>query len=209
MLYARAFRNDSLFNKCYDGIYIKLNGLLYMLKTLYIVLLILLIATPLFSASAADVPQSGASAPDFSLPNQEGKNVSLKQYRGKWVVLYFYPKDFTTGCSIEAHNFQGDIKKYIEKNAVVVGISVDTVDSHKSFCTKDGLDFTLLSDAQHTISDTYGSVMTFMGYTLAARNTFLIDPKGIIRKVYIKVNPSSHSSDVLADLDHLRKNTGK
>ena len=175
----------------------------------YIVMALFLIVAPWFAAQAADMPQSGTSAPSFTLLNQEGKDVSLKQFHGKWVVLYFYPKDFTGGCSLEAHNFQSDIKKYIAKNAVIVGVSVDTVDSHKSFCTKEGLDFILLSDAQHTVSDTYGSVMSFLGHTLAARNTFLIDPNGIIRKVYAKVTPATHSDEVLADLDLLQKSAGK
>src|ERR1700752_5497809 len=87
----------------------------------------------------ADVLQSGAKAPEFSLPSQEDTNVSLSQYKGKWVVLYFYPKDMTTGCTIEAHNFQRDLSKYEALNAVVLGVSVDTPDSHKQFCTKEGL----------------------------------------------------------------------
>lgn len=180
-----------------------------MLKARYIAMVLFLMTFPCFAAHAADTPQIGTTAPNFTLPNQEGKSVALKQFLDKWVVLYFYPKDFTSGCSLEAHNFQSDIKRYIAKNAVIVGVSVDTVDSHKSFCTKEGLDFILLSDAQHTISDTYGSVMSFLGHTLAARNTFLIDPKGVIRKVYTKVDPATHSDAVLADLDNLQKTAGK
>jgi len=180
-----------------------------MLKIQYIVLALFLAVIPCLSARAADMPQSGTPAPAFTLPNQEGKDVSLKQFLGKWVVLYFYPKDFTSGCSLEAHNFQGDLKKYSDKNAMIVGVSVDTVDSHKGFCTKESLNFTLLSDAQHTVSDTYGAVMSFLGHTMAARNTFLIDPKGVIRKVYTKVNPASHSEEVLADLGLLQKSAGK
>ncbi len=179
------------------------------MKIIVIVLTLFLAAIPCLTARAAGMPQSGTAAPGFTLPDQAGKDVSLKQFSGKWVVLYFYPKDFTSGCSMEAHNFQSDIKKYIAKNTVIVGVSVDTVDSHKSFCTKEGLDFILLSDAKHTVSDTYDSVMSFMGHTLAARNTFLIDPKGVIRKVYTKVNPAQHSADVLADLDQLQKPAGK
>jgi peroxiredoxin Q/BCP len=168
-----------------------------------------LVTLPWLVAQAAVMPQSGTQAPDFTLPNQAGKSVSLKQFHGQWVVLYFYPKDFTKGCSLEAHNFQSDIKKYIAKNAVVVGVSVDTVDSHKSFCTKEGLDFILLSDSDHKVSDTYGSTMSMLGFTLSARQTFLIDPQGTIRKVYAKVNPALHSDEVLADLDRLEKSNGK
>jgi thioredoxin-dependent peroxiredoxin len=159
------------------------------------------------AAVAADQPQPpavGSQAPSFTLPNQEGAPVSLDQFKGKWVVLYFYPKDFTSGCTIEAHNFQRDIDKYTAKNAVIVGVSVDNVDSHKGFCTKEGLNFKILADPNHDVVQKYGSVMEYSGMTLASRNTFLIDPSGVIRKVYLKVNPQSHSEDVLADLQKLQ-----
>jgi thioredoxin-dependent peroxiredoxin len=175
------------------------------MKILSQLLAILLLAS--FSAVAADQPQppaTGAQAPGFSLPSQEGAQVSLDQYKGKWVVLYFYPKDFTSGCTVEAHNFQRDIDKYTQKNAVVLGVSVDNVDSHKSFCTKEGLNFKLLADPNHTVVQQYGSVMEYNGMTLAARNTFLIDPSGVIRKVYLKVSPQGHSDEVLADLQQLQ-----
>jgi peroxiredoxin Q/BCP len=158
-------------------------------------------------AIAADSPQPpavGSNAPTFTLPNQEGAQISLDQFKGKWVVLYFYPKDFTGGCTMEAHNFQRDLDKYTQKNAVIVGVSVDTVDSHKSFCTKEGLNFKLLSDSTHGVSAKYGSVMEYSGMTLSARNTFLIDPSGVIKKVYLKVSPASHSEEVLADLQQLQ-----
>ncbi len=149
-------------------------------------------------------PAAGSPAPAFSLPSQEGAQVSLDQLKGKWVVLYFYPKDFTSGCTVEAHNFQRDIDKYTQRNAVIVGVSVDNVDSHKGFCAKEGLNFKLLADPDHTVVQKYGSVMEYNGMTLAARNTFLIDPTGVIRKVYLKVNPQGHSEEVLADLDQLQ-----
>lgn len=158
-------------------------------------------------AVAADSPQpptAGNQAPTFSLPSQEGTQVSLDQFKGKWVVLYFYPKDFTSGCTIEAHNFQRDIEKYTQKNAVILGVSVDDVDSHKSFCTKEGLNFKLLADSKHAVVEKYGSIMEYNGMTLAARNTFLIDPTGTIRKVYLKVSPQGHSKEVLADLQQLQ-----
>jgi peroxiredoxin Q/BCP len=158
-------------------------------------------------AVAADQPQPpavGVQAPAFSLPSQEGAQVSLDQFKGKWVVLYFYPKDFTQGCTIEAHNFQRDLDKYTAKNAVIVGVSVDDVDSHKSFCTKEGLNFKLLADENHSVVQKYGSIMEYNGMTLAARNTFLVDPTGVIRKVYIKVSPQGHSEEVLADLQQLQ-----
>jgi thioredoxin-dependent peroxiredoxin len=158
-------------------------------------------------AVAADQPQpptAGTQAPAFSLPSQEGAQVSLDQFKGKWVVLYFYPKDFTSGCTVEAHNFQRDIDKYTQKNAVILGVSVDTVDSHKGFCTKEGLNFKLLADPNHTVVEKYGSVMEYSGMTLAARNTFLIDPSGVIKKVYLKVSPQGHSDEVLADLQQFQ-----
>jgi thioredoxin-dependent peroxiredoxin len=167
-------------------------------------LLPVLFLVSLFALAADPQPPAvGTKAPDFTLPSQEGAQVSLEQFKGKWVVLYFYPKDFTSGCTVEAHNFQRDLDKYTEKNAVIVGVSVDNVDSHKGFCTKEGLNFKLLADPNHTVVDKYGSVMEYNGMTLAARNTFLIDPVGMIRKTYLKVNPQSHSEAVLADLQQM------
>src|ERR1700684_520329 len=171
------------------------------MKTCAILFLSLVLAT--LSAGAAEQPQApvtGSQAPAFNLPNQEGAQVSLDQFKGKWVVLYFYPKDFTSGCTIEAHNFQRDLDKYTQKNAVILGVSVDNVDSHKSFCTKEGLNFKLLADSSHAVVQQYGSIMEYNGMTLAARNTFLIDPNGVIKKVYLKVGPQGHSEEVLADL---------
>jgi peroxiredoxin Q/BCP len=156
------------------------------------------------AADQAQPPAVGTQAPTFSLPNQEGTQMSLDQFKGKWVVLYFYPKDFTSGCTIEAHNFQRDIDKYAQKDAVIVGVSEDDVDSHKGFCAKEGLNFKLLADSGHVVVQKYGSVMEYNGMTLAARNTFLIDPTGVIRKVYLKVSPQGHSEVVLADLQQLQ-----
>jgi thioredoxin-dependent peroxiredoxin len=155
--------------------------------------------------SKASPPQVGSVAPDFTLPSQEGSTVSLKDYRGKWVVLYFYPKDMTAGCSREAHNFEVDQPKYAERNAVVLGVSVDSVESHKKFCAKDGLNFKLLSDSDHHVADSYGSLTNLAVVKFAARNTFLIDPSGKIAKVYTGVNPFNHSAEVLAGLDALQK----
>jgi peroxiredoxin Q/BCP len=117
---------------------------------------------------------------------------------------FIYPKDFTSGCTIEAHNFQRDLDKYTQINAAIVGVSVDNVDSHKSFCTKEGLNFKLLADPNHAVVEKYGSTMDHDGTTMAARNTFLIDPTGVIRKVYVKVSPQGHSDEVLADLQKLQ-----
>jgi peroxiredoxin Q/BCP len=148
-------------------------------------------------ATAAEVPQVGQPAPDFSLASQEGLQISLKQFHGKWVVLYFYPKDMTQGCTIEAHNFQQDLPKYDRANAVIVGVSVDSTDSHKEFCAKESLTFKLLADTDKKVVDQYGSLGA---RGVASRNTFLIDPSGKITKVWTGVNPSKHSEEVLAAL---------
>lgn len=151
------------------------------------------------------LPAEGSNAPDFTLPSQEGSTVSLKDYRGKWVVLYFYPKDQTPGCTLEAHNFQLDQTKFAERDAVVLGISVDSIDSHKKFCAKEGLNFKLLADTDHKVTDSYGSLTNLGVVKFAARHTFLIDPDGKIAKVYASVNPVKHSAEVLAELEALQQ----
>jgi thioredoxin-dependent peroxiredoxin len=162
----------------------------------------LLAVVSIAAARAADdaMPAEGQKAPGFTLPSQDGKPISLDQYRGKWVVLYFYPKDMTTGCTIEAHKFQDALPQLEAKNAVVLGVSVDSTDSHQQFCAKDGLTFHLLSDTEHKVVSEYGSLGGFNGMVMASRNTFLIDPKGNIAKVWVKVNPNDAASDVLAAL---------
>ena len=152
-------------------------------------------------AHAADILQAGAAAPNFSLPSQEETQVSLAQYKGKWVVLYFYPKDMTQGCTIEAHNFQRDLPKYDALNAVVLGVSLDTVESHKTFCTKDSLTFKLLADPDHKVIDAYGVPISARGEDkFAARDSFLISPAGKIVKVWTGVKPAEHSDEVLAEI---------
>ena len=173
---------------------------------LILVVLVLVMLVPrLLSRSRAAAPSAGSNAPDFSLPSQEGTSVTLKDYRGKWVVLYFYPKDQTPGCSREAHNFQIDQPKYAERNAVVLGVSLDSVDSHKKFCAKEGLNFKLLADSDHKVTDSYGSLTNLGLVKFAARHTFLIDPNGKVAKVYMSVDPLKHSAEVLAELDALKK----
>jgi peroxiredoxin Q/BCP len=153
------------------------------------------------AAPAPDTIQAGAAAPDFTLPSQEDKPVSLTDYKGKWVVLYFYPKDQTTGCTIEAHNFQRDQPKYNALNAVVLGVSLDTVEGHKTWCSKDTFSFKLLADPDHKVVDAYGvPLMTHGDAKFASRDTFLISPDGKVAKVWTNVNPSSHSADVLAEI---------
>ena len=174
----------------------------------YIFLLAFLVVAmfALRSVSAVtEMPAVGTNAPTFNLTTNEGKQASLSDFKGKWVVLYFYPKDFTGGCTLEAHNFQRDLSKYDAVNAVILGVSVDTAESHKSFCAKEGLNFKLLSDSDAKVSDQYGSVMEYNGMKLSARNTFIIDPQGKIAKVFAKVNPAVHSEEVLAALANLQK----
>jgi peroxiredoxin Q/BCP len=175
-----------------------------------------LAALSLFALTAAIVPASrayaaeiavGTKAPNFTLPSQTETPVSLKAYKGKWVVLYFYPKDMSSGCTIEAHNFQRDLPKYDALNAVVLGVSLDTVESHKTFCSKDSLTFKLLADPDHKVIDAYGIPIgtrpakdggPAMSY--AKRETVLISPKGKVVKVWTEVQPASHSEEVLAEL---------
>jgi thioredoxin-dependent peroxiredoxin len=165
------------------------------------------IAFSLGSAFAADepMPNVGQSAPTFTLPSQDGSQIALDSFKGKWVVLYFYPKDMTQGCTIEAHNFQRDLSKFEAQDAVILGVSVDTPDSHKQFCTKEGLTFRLLADPDHKVVDEYGSLGHYQSFTIANRNTFLIDPHGKIVKVWTKVDPSHHSEEVLAALEEAKK----
>ena len=155
-------------------------------------------------SAASNQPTVGSAAPDFTLNSQEGKAVSLHDFKGKWVVLYFYPKDFTTGCTIEAHNFQRDLAQYEQKNAVIVGVSVQDEDSHQKFCTKEALSFKLLADTKQEVSTQYDSVMTYNEAKYSARHTFLIDPHGKLQKVWLEVRPDKHSEEVLAALTQLQ-----
>lgn len=150
-------------------------------------------------------PAVGAVAPDFTLNSQDGKPVSLHDFKGKWVVLYFYPKDMTSGCTIEAHNFQRDLSKYEAKNAVILGVSVQDSKSHQQFCTKESLTFKLLADTDKQVSDQYGSLMNLGVMKLSSRHTFLIDPSGVIRKEWMDVDVKTHSDAVLAAVDELEK----
>lgn len=179
-----------------------------MVKIVLLVLLVVLVVflvPRLLSSSRSAAPAPGSAAPEFTSVSQEGTSVSLKDYRGKWVVLYFYPKDQTPGCTREAHNFQADQPKYDARNSVILGVSVDSVDSHKKFCTKEGLNFKLLADSDGKVSREYGSLTNLGLVKFAARHTFLIDPSGKIARAYTNVDPGRHSEDVLAALDQLQK----
>jgi len=174
------------------------------IPALAVILLILILLVPRLMSGAEKAPAAGSDAPDFTLPSQEGSPVSLKDYRGSWVVLYFYPKDQTPGCTREAHNFQADQAQYAARHAVILGVSVDSVDSHKKFCTKEGLNFKLLADRDGHVSAAYGSLTNLLVTKIAARHTFLIDPAGKIAKAYTSVEPARHSAEVLAALDQLK-----
>ena len=172
------------------------------------ILMLTIVAAVVVAAIAArafaadDMPQVGQTAPGFTLPSQDGTKISLNSFHGKWVVLYFYPKDMTTGCTIEAHNFQRDLDKFRKDDAVILGVSVDSQDSHKTFCTKEGLSFRLLADEDKKVVKQYGSLAM---YQMANRNTFLIDPHGKIVKVWTGVNPNHHSEEVLAAIEEMKK----
>lgn len=179
--------------------------LTYITAVIVTILLLVGLVMARASRSAAKAPAAGTPAPDFTLNAQDGKPVSLRDFRGQWVVLYFYPKDFTSGCTKEARNFQHDLALYEQKNVVILGVSGQDEVSHEKFCTAEGLHFKLLADAHCQLSARYGSVVDLGVAKLSARHTFLIDPTGVIRKVYRKVDPSKHSAEVLADLAELQK----
>jgi thioredoxin-dependent peroxiredoxin len=155
--------------------------------------------------AVAELPAVGSEAPSFELTSNEGKQVSLAGLKGQWVVLYFYPKDFTSGCTLQARNFQRDLAKYEAAKAVIVGVSVDTAESHKEFCAKEGLNFKLLADIGGKVSEQYGSTAEYQGNKYSARNTFIIGPDGKIAKVFEKVKVAAHSEEVLAALAELQK----
>jgi thioredoxin-dependent peroxiredoxin len=146
-------------------------------------------------------PALDQPAPSFTLPSNSGDGeVSLSDYLGKWVIVYFYPKDFTSGCTLEARRFQQDLPKYLDRNTQILGISVDDVDSHAEFCDSEGLKFPLLADVDGKVSKAYGS---WLGY-VSLRHTYVIDPGGMMRERFVGVNPAIHSAEVLAKLDELQ-----
>src|SRR5216684_4779637 len=157
------------------------------------------------SRTGEKAPSLGTPAPDFTLNTQDGKSLSLRDLRGKWVVLYFYPKDFTSGCTVEARNFQRDLAQFELKNAVILGVSSQDENSHQKFCAKEGLHFKLLADTNYQVSSAYDSLLNLGIGKLSARHTFLIDPDGVVRKNYLNVNAGKHSAEVLADLSQLQQ----
>lgn len=150
----------------------------------------------------------GAKAPDFSLPDQDNKKHSLKQYRGSWVLLYFYPKDDTPGCTVEACTLRDNLPRFKKGKAVVLGVSKDSVASHKKFALKYDLPFTLLADEEKSVAQKYGAwgKRSLYGriFDGMRRSSVLIDPKGVVAAVYHKVKPAQHAAEVLAKIDELR-----
>ncbi len=154
---------------------------------------------------AADVPGVGDSAPDFSLPDAKQRIHTLKDYSGKWLVLYFYPKNDTPGCTEEACAFRDDLFQIEKLNAKVVGVSVDDTDSHAEFAKKYNLPFPLLADKDGKVADSYGALRNLGIIKIAKRYTYLIDPNGKIAKAYLSVNTSRHSQEIIDDLKKLSK----
>jgi thioredoxin-dependent peroxiredoxin len=156
---------------------------------------------PASYALGGKMPVLNSPAPSFSLPTNTGDGtVSLQDYLGKWVVLYFYPKDFTSGCTLEARRFQQDIGEYVSRNAQIIGVSADSVDSHAKFCDSEGLKFPLLADEGGKVSKSYGSWLGIF----SMRHTFIIAPDGELKATFTGVNPSIHSKEVLSKLDELK-----
>ena len=154
-------------------------------------------------STAAEIPAVGQAAPAFSLPDQTGQQHSLSDYQGSWVVLYFYPKDDTPGCTKEACHFRDDLFKLEKLGAKVIGVSVDDSDSHAEFARKYHLPFPLLADKKGKIADDYGALRNFGIMKFAKRYTFLIDPQGKIAKTYLDVDTSRHSQQIIDDLQKM------
>ena len=155
------------------------------------------------SGSATDNPSVGSPAPEFELADQTGQLHSLEDYRGQWVVLYFYPKDETPGCTTEACEFRDNIFAFRDLNTQILGVSLDDVDSHMAFAENHSLPFPLLADTEGSASDAYGVKTRMFGMTVAKRQTFIISPDGSIAKHYEKVKPADHSAEIIADLKTL------
>jgi len=171
------------------------------------ILISLAIAFYLFRVNvmAAPILKVGDDAPTFTLPDSLGNQVSLNDYKDKWVVLYFYPKDDTPGCTTEACHFRDDFKSLEAIGAKVIGVSIDDSFSHKKFAEKYNLPFPLLSDASGEVASRYGALNNFLVIKLAKRYTYLINPQGKIAKIYLSVDTSKHSQEIIDDLKGLKK----
>ena len=175
------------------------------MKWLVIVAALIVLAALLVAraARAGELPEVGKPAPDFNLLDQNGKQHALKDYRGKWLVLYFYPKNDTPGCTQQACAFRDDLNQISELGAQVVGVSVDDSDSHAAFAKKYHLPFPLLADSKGAVAASYGALMNLGFMKVARRYTFLIDPQGNVGKVYLSVETSRHSKEIIEDLQKL------
>ena len=158
----------------------------------------------LFTSSSLAALKVGDRAPNFNLRDQNNLTHDLNDYKGNWVVLYFYPKDGTPGCTTQACDFRDAVKRIIASKSVVFGVSLDSVESHKLFSEKNKLPFSLLSDGTGEVAKLYDSFRNFLVYKAAKRNTFIIDPKGLVAKIYLSVDPKTHSEMVLNDLGNLQ-----
>ena len=167
-----------------------------------IFLLVVLLIT---SSSVLANLKVGDKAPNFILNDQNNEAHQLSDYEGRWVILYFYPKDDTPGCTTQACDFRDAVKRIIASRSVVFGLSLDSVESHKRFSDKNNLPFSLLSDEEGVAAKSYDSLNNFMGYKSAKRNTFIIDPDGFLSKIYLSVDPKTHSQMVLSELSLLQK----
>ena len=167
--------------------------------------LFLLVFLLITSSSVLANLEVGDKAPNFILNDQNNEAHQLSDYEGRWVILYFYPKDDTPGCTTQACDFRDAVKRIIASRSVVFGLSLDSVESHKRFSDKNNLPFSLLSDEEGVAAKSYNSLNNFMGYKSAKRNTFIIDPEGFLSKIYLSVDPKTHSQMVLNDLSLLQK----
>jgi peroxiredoxin Q/BCP len=173
--------------------------------TVAVAALVLIVASLSFTSIGIANEQLavGSPAPEFELPDQTGQLHSLEDYRSQWVVLYFYPKDDTPGCTTEACEFRDNIFAFRDLNAQVLGVSLDDIDSHKEFAENYDLPFPLLADIEGETSSAYGVKTRMFGMTVAKRQTFIIGPNGNIAKHYNEVKPDEHSAQVLTDLKEL------
>jgi len=174
-----------------------------------LVLIFAAFAAPVMAEEAATAgPTDGQAAPEFRLQDQKGEWHTLAQHGGKWIVLYFYPKDFTPGCTKQVCTFRDDVIALRKAGAEVLGVSLDDVKSHAEFAEKYHVPFPLLSDNTQATAKAYGVLTSKMGMTYAKRETFLIDPTGKVAKHYRDVDPEKNSKQVLADLAVLDKKAG-
>ena len=170
---------------------------------LFLLLIVIFVVASLWVARAAragELPVVGAAAPNFNLPDQAGKTHTLQSFAGHYLVLYFYPKDDTPGCTQEACAFRDDLTQLTEMGAQVVGISVDDSESHAEFAKKYHLPFPLLADKNGAVAASYGALLNLGIMKIARRYTFLIDPQGRVAKIYLTVETSRHSKQIIADL---------